>query len=490
MNRHDLLAATIDGVSFILPELALVGGILAILLIDLFITGSARVIRPVAVIGVAVSVFFSIAQWHLAGSSVPAFSGMIAVDRQAVFWKVLVGISTIAVMFMNISPIRSKVAEYYLMLLSILVGANFLIVSSNLLMLFFSMEMISVTSYIVTAFLFNKNATEAALKYLLFGATASATMLYGLSLLYAQTGTLGLHDPAFTDALLGADAVPLTVASVLVLAGFLFKLMAAPMHLWGPDVYQAAPTPAAAYFSVVPKLAALAVFIKIMLVLNVFGQSPVNWMRLLSATAMLSIFIGNLSALWQRDFKRLMAYSSVAQTGFLIGGFAAFSPAAMSAVMFYAAVFAIANLGVFFVIGFFERQHGFINLDDYSGLISRYPFMAICTTLLLLSLTGLPPLAGFTSKLLIFTSVWESYMYNGEKWLLYFLVFGLVNTVVSLFYYIKIPYYMIFKPPKAGSGSASTPWAYENFFIAGLVLAVLLLFFIPNGLADVINSLL
>lgn len=491
MNLSQQLSSIMDNLGLLIPEYIIVSTLILILLLDLFGLKSEKAIWSITCLGIIAASYASFSLWSLieTANAESTFLGMISLDSQAIFWKVLIGLSALVVMMINFSRNATKRnAEYYIMFLSILLGAYFLVMSSNFLMVFFCIEIISITSYILTTFSFNKISSETSLKYLLFGATASAIMLYGLSLLFAITGTLEFSNQLFTEGLLNASAIPLIVASVLVLVGFLFKLSAVPMHIWAPDVYNAAPTPAAAYFSVVPKLAGLAILMKVILALNLFGQSPINWIILLSVLAMMSMLIGNFSAIWQNEVKRMMAYSSIAQSGFLISGLAAFSESANANVLFYAAIFAISNLGVFYIIHLIEHKYGFTKINEYRGMVKKAPFMTVVLLVLLLSLTGLPPTAGFTSKLLVFTSVWESYAYHGEPWLMYLLIFGLLNTVVALFYYLKIPYFMIFKSHESDHEPGKQFYLIENLFAILLVVAVLLFFFKPDWLMRMINS--
>ena len=485
----DLLSITGD-IHLIIPQLTIALSIVIILIVDLIFSPRDLFLGLLTIIALGVSLFFSFEQFSTEILE-DAFHGMITVTNLTAFWHILISVSTVFIVAMgSLRSNKHGSAEFYILILGILLGAQFLVMSSNLLMLFFSLEVISLSSYAITFFSFDKRATEASLKYLLFGATASALMLYGMSLIYGITGTLDFTGQIFIDSMLQAHAVPVTIASILMVTGLLFKLSAVPFHVWAPEVYQSAPTPVVTFFSVVPKIAGLAIFIKVILAINLFGQSPLDWSILLSAIAILTIAFGNFSAIWQNNIKRLMAYSAIAQTGFLLAGLAAFSETSLTNVLFYSIIYAIAGIGAFMIIHFFERKDSIYWIKDYSGMVKSHPFMTILMLVFMLSLTGIPPTAGFTSKLFIFTSIWESFNYSNSNWLLGLLIFGLLNTVVSLFYYLKIPYYMIFKQNSEDAFSlGNKSLSLENYLSAALVLAVLILFFKPDWLMGIINNI-
>lgn len=485
---QNLIQITGD-LKYILPESILAITLLLVLLIDLIFLPNKHILLAITCFGILISTYFSIIQYHEISVMTEVFNGMLRIDSSSVFFKIILSISSIIVVLMTINSSIKKPSEYFILLLTILLGANFLIMSKNLLMTYFSLEVISIPSYIFTIFSFDKRSAEAGLKYFLFGAAASGVMLYGMSLLFIMTGTLDFTSQMFIDSLLGVNHLPLIVSSIFILTGFLFKIAAAPLHIWSPDVYTSAPTPAVAFFSIVPKIAGLAVMIKIVLALNLFGQSPINWTTLLAVLTMITLLVGNFSALWQSNVKRMMAFSSIAQTGFLLVGIAAFSENGLSNMIFYAVIYSIANLGVFVLIQYFENKHKIENIKDYSGLVKHYPVLTITFLILLISLTGLPPTAGFTSKFLIFSTLWESYSVSENNWQLYLIIFGLLNTVVSLFYYLKIPYYMIFKPLNESIKPGQIKFGIENYLSVVMVLAVLILFFKPDWLMGLINNI-
>jgi NADH-quinone oxidoreductase subunit N len=489
-NLFQKLQSILGDLSLILPEFVLVGTVLLILITDLLFKDKPQLVRLIVVIGLVFELYLVSRQYLDIEKSVFGFGGMISVNSLTAFWKMLFATGALLTLSMGVQKAnKTKAAEYYMLITTIVLGANLLAMSSNLLMIYLSLEVISISSYILTTFSFDKKSAEAGIKYLLFGAVASAVMIYGMSLLYAVTLTLDFTGQQFTDALLMGNHLPVIVGSVMVVAGFIFKMAAAPLHIWSPDVYTAAPTPVVAFFSIVPKLAGFAILIKVVLVLNLFGLGPIKWTTVLAIVAMVTILIGNFSALWQNNVKRLLAYSSIAHSGILLAGYAAFSETALQNVLFYAVAYLLMNMAVFIIVHHFENKKGITTVEEYSGLINTHPFLTVLLAILFISLTGLPPTGGFTAKLLIFTSIWESYSQTDNQWLLYLLVFGLLNTVVSLFYYLKIPYYMIFKPYNADKNEARIIVGFENYLAGVMVLAVLILFFKPDWLMGLINNI-
>jgi NADH-quinone oxidoreductase subunit N len=272
----------------------------------------------------------------------------------------------------------------------------------------------------------------------------------------------------------------------MALAGFLYKMAAAPLHPWAPDVYEAAPMSVVALFSVVPKLAGLAVLAKFTLALNLFGRSNYDWQFVVCLISIISLTVGNFSALLQKRPKRLMAYSSIAQSGFLLVGVAAFLPSGITFMLFYATIYLLLNYIVFIYLQYFESL-GLESMESFAGIGRQLMWPSVLLLIGFIGLTGLPPTAGFTAKLFIFTSAWEAYELTSKPILLWLLIFGLLNTIISLFYYLRIPFYAFIK--KAESDRKLNNQTFENFFALMLVLMVLVLFFKPELLMRWINKI-
>jgi NADH-quinone oxidoreductase subunit N len=335
--------------------------------------------------------------------------------------------------------------EYYALTVLSILGAMLLVAAGDLVTFFVALELASIPAYILVSLRKTEaNSSEAGLKYLVVGAVSSAFLLYGFSWVYGMTGQIEFTAIAASISVMGANP-PLVFAVVLCVSGLLYKLAAVPFHMWAPDVYEGAPVPVVAFLAVTSKLAGLAALIRLVAVPFSSGQLETRWVLLIGILATLSMTAGNLVALAQRNIKRLMAYSSVAHAGYLMTGMVAlYRPdtlsAGLSAVAFYAVVYGLATLAVFAVIQYVGRETGSADLQAYAGLGKRAPLTAAVMTLALVSLAGLPPLAGLTAKFYLFGAAVQS----GFTWLA---VIGGINAVVSLYYYVAIIRTMYFADP-------------------------------------------
>lgn len=482
---HDQLTNITDSLGFLVPEL-----ILAVAILVVIVAGLAGV-RKHSAIG-AFSIAAALASMIVlltAGfqSDVYLFNRIIHRDGLADFLMMLVDVSIVLTCLMSLKRRETRnTPEYYTFLLAIALGSHLLLMSGNLIMIFLSLELISLSSYVLAGYAFDRAGSEGSLKYFFFGAVASAVMLYGFSLLYGFTGTLDPTSPRFLESLAQQSSPLLLVAGVMSLSGFLFKMAAVPMQPWAPDVYQAAPMPVIAYLSVAPKLAGLGILLKFIVALQRTGQGVADWQLIVAIIAILTITAGNLAALWQKNAKRMMAYSSIAHSGFLLVGVAAFLPQGIEFMLFYAAVYLFINYCVFLFLAYFE-EYGIDTMPTFSGTGKSHVVAATGLTIGLVALTGLPPTAGFTAKLLVFSGLLDGYTETGKSLLLVLLVIGLLNTVISLFYYMRIPYYAFLKRGVT-AGDIKKNVTLENFLGLFLVVVIVMLFFIPGLLMRLINS--
>lgn len=465
-------------------EAVLLGGILLIIIGGLIWKHHATVFHAAAMIVLGIVIFIDFGSWN--NEPATYFNGSIRSDGFARFLQLLFGVSGVLTVIMSMTAKRQqrRLAEYYAVILSVILGARLLVMSENLVIAFVSLEVISIASYVLTGFAFTKKATEGSLKYFLFGSAASAVMLYGFSFLYGITGTVQFTSIEFLQGISDHGDSLVLVASTLALAGFLYKIAAVPMHPWAPDVYEAASMPVVALFSVVPKLAGLGILTRFLIIMNMHGKP--DWQLILSIVILATLTVGNFSALWQKNVKRLMAYSSIAQSAFLLVALVTFDTRGFQYMLFYAAVYMILNFLVFIKLQYFE-ENGATTIAEYSGAGKAAVWSSVCLLVGMIGLTGLPPTAGFTGKVLIFSALWEAYALSGKTLLLWVLVFGLLNTVVSLFYYLRLPYYAFVRP--ATSDWPSNKSLVQNFLGAILVLFVLLLFFSPGLLMGWINKI-
>jgi NADH-quinone oxidoreductase subunit N len=466
--KEDLYGIKV-ALGYMWPEITLAVIAIALILLSLF-RSNTRAFYYLTITGVIVHLLLSF--FYVRGFSDSTIANdMFVIGASASLFKLLM---SFAALFTVIMSRRERRMEYYFLIVTLLFGADLLVISKHFISIVISMEIISISSYVLVAGANpDKQRAEAAWKFFIFGSTATAVMIFGMSYLFGASAFMGLP-----GHFAGVDPVMLTIGGLMTLAGLFFKMTAAPFHLWAPDVYQATPSPVVAYLSVVPKLAGLFV---VMRLLSGFPARPIDWSAVIAGVALLSIVIGTLAAIAQKEAKRMMAYSTVAQAGFLLAAVSAFSFSssdAFYAVTFYAFIFVFMNYAVFIVIQQKEEAGGSTLYEDFSGMGSSAIIPAVTITVAFISLAGLPPVAGFTAKLLVFTTVWAKYAATGSFTFLALFVIGLVATVVSLFFYLKIPFYLFFRQSEQKDPlkiSQST-----NFFLLFLVGVLFALFFIPS----------
>ena len=413
------------------------------------------------------------------------FGGMLVVNRLTSLFKVIclvLALSTVMLAHKDNAPRHH--AEYLALLLLATVGLMLLVGSEELLMIFIGLELTGLSLYLMTAFdKTDRHSAEAGLKYFLFGSTASAFTLFGLSFVYGSTGTTALA--AIGERLTAQPVPPLLAAGiVMTLVGFAFKVAAAPFHLWAPDAYQAAPVPSAAFIASGSKVASFVVLGKVVLI--GFGPAQgsadwhaavAGWSPVLAALAALSIIIGNLAALAQTNVRRLLAYSAVAHAGYTLLGLLA-GPDGFAATLFYTTVYAFTLLGAFGVIGWVRTAAGGDDLAHFAGLRARSPLLAGCMAIFVLSLAGLPPLAGFFGKFYLFSVALGAGEKHGLLWLV---ALALLGSLVSLYYYLVI-LKAIFVDPAAGDAPEIVPESLHRTTLTILAAVVVIAGILPTNL--------
>src|SRR5690606_30039419 len=324
--------------------------------------------------------------------------------------------------------------EFFSLLAAVLLGLNLMAMAGNLLMVLLSIEMVSICSYILVGYTTRERLpAESAMKYVLFGAVCSAVMLYGISLLYGLTGSLQLNGD-FAARLADADTLAVGLAVFATLAGFGFKLSMFPLHFWVPDVYEGSTNSVLAFLSTLPKAAGAGILIQFM-----HASYGFDWAVWLAVLSIITMTLGNFQALWQDNLKRMLGYSSIGHSGFLLMGLAAFSQTGEKAVFYYLVIYTLANIGAFVIIGLLASILHSENVNSYKGLGFKMPVVSVCFVILLMSLIGIPPAGGFVAKFLVFSAAYEAFTVNGSALFILMLIAGAVNTVVALFYYLKIP---------------------------------------------------
>jgi len=433
----------IASLSFFYPELILSGTILLLIVVDLL----ARNKRGLAMIALVGSAAGLIATFDLYGAQPGLlFHRMMILDNFSLFFKVVALAATILCIWMSLGSNEIKQVyqgEYYTLLLTCTLGMLFMASSSNLLMAYLSLELVSLTSYVLTGFLpHNRRSSEAALKYLIYGGVASGTMIYGMSWVFGMTGSLDYGAIQTALAQQEINKAALFMAFVFIMAGFGYKIVFVPFHMWSPDVYQGAPTPFTAFLSVASNAAGIAIMIRFFFP-GVSRMVPggdwsfvsgVEWPHVLLFLSMITMTVGNLCALNQRNLKRMLAYSGIAHAGYMMMGLAVLNNDGLSAILFYVVVYLIMNVGAFLVVGMIANVTGDEDIEAYRGLAWRGAVVpAVCLAVFLFSLTGVPPFAGFVGKFFLFSAVLK----EGGAFALLALV-AAINSVVSLYYYAKI----------------------------------------------------
>ena len=425
-----------------IPELSLVTFAIAVVLLDLFIQRKGWLV-VVSIAGLAVSAGFSIAMWG--GSSQAIFNNMLAVDNFALFFKLLfLGIAALVILASTdyVSKFARFQGEYYALVLLSTLGMMLMAATAELISIYIALELTSISLYILVGFLKDSKSSEASLKYLLLGAVASAVLLFGMALVFGFTGKTQLGEIAQAIQAMSPQAVlaspGLILGIVLLVAGFGFKIAAVPFHMWVPDVYEGAPTPITAYLSVASKAAGFAIILRVFY--SAFGLPQwlsLDWGLIFAVLSAIGMTLGNIVAIPQTNIKRMLGYSSIAQAGYLMVGLAVvgFSPAAdivgRSSLLFFLAAYALTNLGAFIAIIAISNKLNSDLIDDYSGMGKRAPLLALALTLCLISLTGIPPAAGFMAKFYIFSGA----VNHGLLWLV---IIAVINSVISAYYYLRV----------------------------------------------------
>jgi proton-translocating NADH-quinone oxidoreductase chain N len=449
----------IDYLTLLLPEILLAAGGLAILILGLVWRGR-KAYRPLSLLAILVSLGALAATLATGNARGALPQGMLAVDPFTGFFRVL-GLACAAIVLLLALGHDRLGHEFPGLLLFAVLGILLTAGATNLVMIYVGIELLSITSYVLAGLLREEpRSNEAAIKYFLYGAIAAAVMVYGFSLLLGLTGSLelggiaeGLKAASGPAASLRWVAVP---AIVLMMVGLGFKVAAVPFHQWSPDVYEGAPTPVTAFLSVGPKAAGFAVMARVFLV--ALPALQVEWAALLAALAAVTMTVGNLVALWQTGMKRLLAYSSIAQAGYMLIGLASLQATGdgslvgngLVALLIYLAAYLLTNLGAFAVVISLEDVTGTDAISSYTGLVHRAPLVATALVFYFLSLVGIPPLACFLGKLLIFGAAIDARLY----WLA---AIGVVNSVISLAYYFRVVRLMFFEPEAGKEGAVRLP---------------------------------
>ena len=434
---------------YILPELILAGGALLVLVVDVLAPRRDNLLYAVSLLTVIVSGGVALS---FAGVDTLAARGLLAIDGFALFFKLLFLTSAAITLLMSSSYLRvegTHGGEYCFLILCATLGMMFMASGVDLITLFIGLETMAVSFYVLVGFLKpSRRSNEAAVKYFLLGAFSLGILLYGMSLLYGVTGTTNLQEIAIAIAEQERTLL-LPLGLILVAAGMGFKIAAVPFHMWAPDVYEGAPTPVTAFLSVGSKAASFAMLLRI-LVEGLPSLAP-DWQILFYALAVVTMTVGNLAAITQTNLKRMLAYSSIAHAGYVLIGIVAATERGVTAALVYLWIYLFMQLGAFAVVTLLRRRDIIGDeLKDISGLYFRNPAVAVAMLAFMLSLGGIPPTAGFMGKVWVFGAAIQA----GFVWLA---VIGVVNSAISLFYYIRVVVFMWIKEETVGSAIRVNP---------------------------------
>ncbi len=469
----------------IAPEGVLILTILVILVGDLIQGRSSSAWTPyVAILGCLATVPALAWQWDSADPI--GFLGAFNADQLAIVFRGIIALSAAVTVPMAIRYVEQSgtaLAEFLVILLTATLGGMFLAGASELVMIFVALETLSISSYLLTGYMKrDPRSNEAALKYLLIGAASSAIFLYGSSLLYGLSGgETRLGAIAANLSPVGGEApIGLVVALVFVIAGIAFKVAAVPFHQWTPDVYEGSPTPVVAFLSVGSKTAGFALAIR--LLVTAFPLVSEQWHFVFTALAVLSMVLGNVVALAQTSMKRLLAYSSIGQAGFLMIGLVVGTDAGYASMIYYLLVYLFMNLGGFICVILFTLRTGTDQISEYSGLYQKDPLLTLALSICLLSLGGIPPLAGFFGKIYIFWAGWQAGAYG-------LVLVGLVTSVISIYYYIRVVKMMVVKEPQEMSDAVKN-YPTPRWDLPGLrpLQVTLVLMVVATSLAGILSN--
>mgnify|MGYP001319478075 CR=1 FL=1 len=462
---------------YILPELFLSLAIMTLLMLGVFIKKSFKLVNLLTLISLGFAIVLTLNQPN---EIVKIFNESYIIDKLSIFMKVLTFLFCLFVLLSSKDYIKHNSIdkiEYPIIILAATLGMILMISSYDLIIFYLGLELQSLCLYILASFKSgDEKSSEAGLKYFVLSVLASGLLLYGCSFIYGYTGSTNFEiisnnlNTANTGAVFGI---------VFVMVGLAFKVSAVPFHMWTPDVYEGAPTSVTSFFALIPKIAAISVFIRFMYVpfVNVIDQ----WQSIIIFLSIASMVLGAVAAIGQNNIKRLMAYSSISHMGYALAGLATGTIEGVQSTIIYLTIYLVMNLGAFGCIFMMKRENIFVeNISEMSGMSKNHPMLAISFLIILFSLAGIPPLAGFFAKFYIFMSVIEAKMYA-------LAVIGLVTTVVSAFYYLRIIKVIYFDRPKKAFDE-SYDWGLKGSLILSSIL-ILIYFIYPSILTDIVSSI-
>ena len=466
--------------ALLVPEFLLVGLAFGLFTVDLFIPNDKKDILPyLAVVGllaVAGSAF------TLIGNEGSLYANIYVVDKYAIFFKVFLPIVGVVMVIASREFVKKHLespGEFYSLIMVSVLGMMLMVSANELLTAYISLELLSFCLYIMAAYAKREaRSNEAGVKYILVGAFSSGVLLYGMSLIYGSLGTTTFEGMA--ETLRAGEHLELAFLTglILLIAGFGFKVVAVPFHMWAPDVYEGAPVPVTAYLSVASKAASFALLLRLFAV--AFEPAIDDWKPIVAAIAALTMTVGNVVAISQKNIKRLLAYSSIGHAGFLLVGIAALSEMASTALVLYLVGYAATTFVAFICVIIYFNLTGSEKIEEYAGLAKRSPVLALALTISLFSLAGLPFFAGFTIKFYIFTAA-------ATEGLIWLVAIAVVNSLISVYYYLMVIRQMYIKPAPEAAKSLTMP-KITGAALLTLVGVVFLIGIYPQSITGLIEK--
>jgi len=474
-----------DLIHHIGPAIAMLIGAGVVITADVILPRGRGSLVPLTLLSLAAAAIWAL--WHAgAGTDSSAFAGAVVMDRFAVYFILLLIIVAAAVVVASLDWAKELdlAGEFYALLLVATGSMSLLVQGNDLILIFIALETTSIAQYVLVGITRRDRAAEAGIKYLLNGAIAAGLMIYGFAFLFGVTGSTSMDGIGeFVRAGNEAARLPLTLAFVLIAAGFGFKMALAPFHGWAPDVYEGGPTPVISFLSVASKAGGFAIALRLFYTGLGGGDTFISqdWALMFGVFAVASMLFGNIAALLQKDARRLLGYSSIAQAGNIGVGLAAVamgSTLGASGVLFFLGTYVATNLGAFFAVIAISERIGSYQISDYAGLIKRSPVLSAILVLCLLSLTGIPPTAGFIAKIYIFNSAVQT----GEQWLVAIVAIAVINTAISAFYYLRWARTIVLEEPKDETRFSAT--GPMQAMLAAAAIGVIFLGVVPSPLLN------
>ncbi len=468
-----------NNIDFILPEIFISLAIMFLLILGVFKKKSSDIIHYLSIISLLITGILILN--NPSDTIITLFSGSFIIDNLSSFMKSLIILGGAIILLMSKKFLKlSKIflIEYPILILSSILGMMVMISSNDLMVFYIGLELQSLALYVLASF--NRDqlkSSESGLKYFVLSALSSGLLLYGCSLIYGFSGSTNFDVIADT---VSSNNYGLTFGIVFILVGLSFKISAVPFHMWAPDVYEGSPTPVTLFFSIVPKIAALTVFIRFLYIpfINMIDQ----WQPILIFISIASMIFGAVAAIGQKNLKRLIAYSSIGHIGYALAGLSVGTNEGLQSSIVYISIYIVMNLGFFSCLLMMKKNDlYFETIDDLSGLSRNHPILSICFMVVLFSLAGIPPLAGFFAKFYIFKSVIEQSMY-------FLAIVGLLSTVIAAFYYLRIIKVIYFDEPKEKYDTDHSIWLKISLTFSTLL--ILLYFTFPSKLLEIASSII